>query len=139
MKKRQAFTLIELIVAVSLLSILLTLIMPSTNIYSRYNENSEINTLFRDLNTTRTKAVSKGVAYTFHVDTDGAGYYIKSNEDVVRRVGLNFIEITTSHNLKFYPSGSSSESETMKIRKSNKKIIYITIAVGTAKITLKED
>lgn len=139
MKIRPGLTFIELIVTLSLLSIILTLVMPSTNIFTNIYERKELKTLVRDLKTTRTKAVAEGVSYSFHTHSDGKGYYIGLEDKVVRRVSLNYINFISRFNFTFYYSGSTSHSGTIKVRGNNEKIYEITVAVGTSKISLKED
>lgn len=141
MNGRLGFTLIELIMTLALISILLIIVIPSTNIYSNYLQDREINTLVRDLKTTRTRAVSEGESYTFQILQDGSGYYIQNTDnETITTIDFQFllIHVERDSGFTFFSSGSLGGSETLRFSGSNNKTYELSVGVATGKITLKE-
>ena len=141
MDGRPGFTLIELIMTLALISILLLIVTPNTNIYSNYLQDREISTLVRDLKTTRTRAVSEGRSYTFQIVQDGSGYYIRNTDnETMTRVDFQFliIHVEGGSGFTFFSSGSVNGSETLRLSDSNNRTYKLSVGVATGKITLKE-
>lgn len=141
MRGRQGFTLIELLLALALISILLIIVTPRTNIYDTYYKNMELNTLERDLYTIRSRAVSEGRTYSFNVMDDGYGYYIGNNNNkIIQRVNLDSIRILTSSHKGFIftAQGSIANPNTIEIRDYNNERYILSVGVGTGKITLEK-
>lgn len=139
MKRRQAFTLIELIITLSIISIILSIVLPNKDIFSNYSQNNELKALERDLLTTRARAVSEGKTYSFEMVDNLRAYMITKDNLVIKRVNLNHIRFSQIFNFHFYSSGSASKSGTIEIRASNNETYQITVAVATGKITLKRN
>src|SRR5699024_11489641 len=115
---------------------------PKTNIYSDYLKNRELDSLTRDLNATRARAVSEGKTYSFRVVDGGKGYTIQNYQSGTgRRVNLEYTRILTSSQKRFYftTRGSFSAPRTLSIRDYNNNIYEFSIGVGTVKITLVKD
>lgn len=141
MKRKRAFTLIELIICISILSILLVIAAPKTNIYSSYLKNRELQNFRRDLNTARTKAVAENTIITLYFLHGESGYILESSDNKYKkRVELEHIKILTTptSSLYFLPSGSFSSPRTIIIEDYDKVKYGIKIAVGTSKVTLEK-
>lgn len=69
MKKRSAYTLIELIVVIAILGIVMAIVLPNTNFFKAIEESLEIKELRRDMLYSRNKAIldSKDYKITFDV------------------------------------------------------------------------
>lgn len=142
MGKRQGFTLIELVITISILSILLLIVTPTKDIYTNYYKDRELDTLRRDFNTARTKAVAEGRTYTVHIRDDGCSYIIRSNDgETFRTVDLEYVKIlsTSNERLHFTARGSFLNPKTIAIEDFAKEKYSLTIGVATSKITLKKD
>lgn len=139
MKKNQGFTLIELIITISIIGILLLVVTPKTNIYSSYYENVELNNIRSDILATKARAVAEGKMYTFNVREDGYGYTIGSS-DTIKRVSLDSVRfLTSSHGgFHFNSQGGVANPKTIKIRCKSNKIFDLKVGVGTGKITLEK-
>lgn len=137
--KRHGFTLIELILTLALISILLMVVTPRTSIYSSYYKNMELNTLRRDLNATRARAVSEGKTYTFHFVQGGYAYIIENYEDNSRRrVDLEYMRIISSNYKGFYftSQGSITNPSTITIIGNDEEKYELSVGVATGKITI---
>lgn len=139
MNKRLGFSLIELLLTLALLSILLLIIVPKTNIFTNYHIKIELNTLKRDLYAARSKAVSEGTTYYFHVPDGGDKYYfIGKDSKITRSVILSKIRILTSGNnpFSFNSLGNVTRSTTINIRDAEGENYQLKVGVATGKISL---
>lgn len=139
MKKTQGFTLIELIITISLIGILLLVVTPKTNIYSSYYENVELNNIRRDILATRSRAVAEGKMYTFNIREDGYGYSIENNHNkTIKNVDLDSVRISSHGGFDFNSQGGVANPNTIKIFCKNNKTFELKVGVATGKITLEK-
>lgn len=142
MAKRKGFTLIELTITISLLFIILLIVTPTRDIYTDYYKDRELQTVRRDFNTARTKAVTEGRIYTIHILEDGVGYIIRSNDgEILRTVNLEYIRFlsTSNERLHFTPRGSFLNPKTIVVEDFSKEKYNLKIGVATSKITLEKE
>ena len=135
-KRRQAFTLIELIITLSIISIVLSLVLPNKNMFSYYGQNNEVKALERDLLTARARSVAEGKIYSFEMVDNLRAYTIVRDNLVIKRVDLNHIRFSNFFTFYFIVNGSASKSGTIEIRAGNNETYEIKVAVATGKITL---
>lgn len=99
----------------------------------------ELNTLRRDLNATRARAVSEGKTYTFHFVQGGYAYIIENYEDNSRRrVDLEYMRIISSNYKGFYftSQGSITNPSTITIIGNDEEKYELSVGVATGKITI---
>lgn len=144
MTSRRAYTLIEILIVLALLSLIVAIAIPSMGIINSIKEKQEFNELKRDLMFLRNKAITENSYYIVNIDIKENRYRlgVDGNESSIKsktlNSGLKFIQSseTTAKYLKFSPSGSPSESGTFVVQKRNGDKYGFTIVVASGKLNI---
>lgn len=140
MKNRAGFTLIELLITLTILGIVLGIVMPSADIYSDYYQEQEFKTLARDLKTARTKAISEGKAYIFHMPKDGYEYHITRETKVIKKVKFKYLYVESwDEKYTFYSNGNVSEGGSLRIKDKDNVVYLLKVGVATGKISIVKE
>ena len=142
MKKMKGFTLIELIVVISLMSIFLLIAIPKIGFYIRFNEHQQIRQIKKDILYAKTQAIVKGNIHKFSYDAINNTYSIQENATVIKRVylknGLEFSYKGSGTVITFSRTGAPSNGDTINLHNKNKKKYKITITPVVGKVNIKE-
>lgn len=148
-KNYLGFTLIETIVVLALMAILLSIVIPSTNIIANARENDELNRLRRDILDIRTSAIVENKVYSIIFDAENNTYIIikrggsESDIETVKKVQFkNGIMIPTSdssNSIDFKSSGAPNIGKTIELLNRKRQKIKITIAPATGSVNITID
>ena len=144
MTSRGAYTLIEILIVLALLSIFMAIAIPSLGIINNFKEKQELNELKRDLIFLRNKAITENCYYEVNIDLKKNSYRLgitqhqSSIKSKVFESGLKFIKHgeTTADLLRFSPSGSPSKAGSFVVEKRNGDRYKFSIAVTSGKVNI---
>lgn len=145
--KKKAFTLIELIIVMGIISLLASIVAVKFDLVKKVKEKNEVATVLADMNYCKEKARVSGFTYGFQVEKPGT-YYIKKidgGEFEKKKVDLEVLEITGSSLDKnidgviifFKPSGSVANPCSIYF-KSDESTYSLSVGVSGANIQIKK-
>ncbi len=142
---KKAFTLMELILVVALISILSCILIPNTNIFHNLKEKQEIREFRKDILLTRNRAIINQSNYYIKLVFDDNKYVIRglANNDTIKSKtftsGLKLSRRTNLTDLLFEGSGKAGKSGTIYITNRKNKEYIITISPITGSVAVKYD
>lgn len=142
MTVKRAYTLIEILIVLALLSIIIAIAIPSFGIINNIKEKQEFNELKRDLVSSRNKAIIENSPYEFIIDINANKYEIKNNNKVIKskklEYGLKFIRTveSTTNIVIFSPSGSPSRSGSFVLKKKNGDRYRFAVVATSGKLNI---
>lgn len=140
MKNRAGFTLIELLITLTIMGIVLSIAIPSANIYLDYYQEQEFKTLARDLKAARTRAISEGKAYIFHMPKDGDEYHITRDTKIIKKVTFKYLYVISwDKKYTFYSNGNVSEGGPLRIRDKDNVVYLLKVGAVTGKISIVKE
>lgn len=129
--KKKAFTLLELIVVMGIISLIMSIMAIRFNLVKRVKEKNEVNTILADINYCKEKARVTGYKYKFFIYGERSYKITRANfnsdkQDSVDKKSvdlevISFSGFKTNFNKKnpkeiiFVPSGSVSNAQSIKI------------------------
>lgn len=141
---KKAFTLIELIVVLGIISVIMSIAVVKTSGLFAGREKDEIEGFVNDLNYGKRTAMAKRTRVSFLLGEDGKSYRIvqenPSTGEELKAVDLEKIKITRtsgSSDLCFLPKGAVLGACSFEIK--GDKIYNVTIQPVTGKVNLYED
>lgn len=140
----KAFSLLELILSIFIVTILLYGIVPSTSLFTLYQEKVSIDEFIRDVQHYKNKAVIEMNTYNIKIyPFDGRYEVLGRTSKVIEKKSFNPRIRFGSNNFKnntitFNPRGSSN-SGSLVLKKSNGKSTRLSIEVGNSKINVREE
>lgn len=111
--KKRAFTLIELIITLAIISTIASLIMIKTGIISKFEEKKEIENLISDFNYCREKSLASGNNFEIQIKDDKYKIIKYADNSLVKEVELKYISPFNSYSLIFKPTGSVEKAKTL--------------------------
>lgn len=147
MNKNRGITLIELIIVISIMSVVLLISTLKGNIILNYKERKELKEFKNDFNYARNKAVIESTRYSVMLRPEKNSYTIykhKNFKEIVERKELiNGIKIKST-NIKgneiiFNRSGSPEIAGTIYLENKKGKKIRITVTPATGKVNIYFD
>lgn len=144
MTSRRAYTLIELLIVLALLSLMGAIAIPNLGIINNFKEKQEFNELKRDLLYSKNKAITENCHYEINIDIKLNNYEIIDRGTNTRikikplQSGLKFIQAkdTTTNTIKFSPTGAPSISGTFVIQRRNEDRYKFSIVPVTGKLNI---
>ena len=138
----KGYTLVELLVVIALISIVVSVSIPSFKIVFNVAEKKELMEFKRDLIFSRNKAVMENSIYTIRIFLKENRYQIIKKGGVVIKdktmsAGIIIKENNIGNTVDFYPTGSPSKAGTIELRNKKNEKIFITINIATGKINFK--
>lgn len=142
-KKINAFTLLEVIIFLLVISIISTSVVIGYGAFKEKMENQSINELVSNLNLAKKLAIAKNKSVIIKkVSTNEESFirfFIGYNNSYRDLKLYKSLRITSFPNIKFNPSGVPSNGLTISIRNKKNKLFNITVLPATGKINLYID
>ena len=152
--KRRGFTLLELMLVLSLLSILTALTVPKLiRFHSRWVLRSTAHMIANDIRLIQKKSIDECTYYNFELETEKFYYYLKNSDPSKPQTKKVVIDprITTITStlkkyyagenycvLQFTPLGSPNQAGTISLYTTYGDNINITIDVATGRVKVNE-
>ena len=144
MTSRRAYTLIEILIVLALLSLVLCIAVPSLGILNSVKEKQEFNELKRDLLYSKNKAITENCNYEIKINVSSNSYEIIDRGTNTKfktksfESGLKFVEAkdTTTDTIKFSPTGAPSSSGTFFIKRRSGDMYKFSIVPVTGKVNV---
>jgi prepilin-type N-terminal cleavage/methylation domain-containing protein len=141
MDRFKGYTLVELIIVLTLFSIILSFAVPSLGFIRKFKEYQQIRELRKDILYARNQAIVKGKIYYVQFDYERNAYYILVDGNIVKKKyfdeGLKLIDTNTPE-ISFYRTGVPRSSGTIKIKNNKNKIYEVVVTPVVGKVTIKE-
>ncbi|NLV88640.1 MAG: prepilin-type N-terminal cleavage/methylation domain-containing protein [Tissierellia bacterium] len=143
LSSKYGYTLLELIVVLSLFAIVFSLAIPSIKSIFINMEKRELMTFRRDIIYARNSAIVENVNYVLFIDKANNSYQIKkqgNKEEIIRNVkfenGIKIVKNNFYNTLRFSPTGSPNRAGSVELTNMNGDVIEITITPATGKVNL---
>lgn len=145
MKDNRGITLIELIMVISILSMVLLIPISKGNIILNSKEKKELKEFKNDLNYARNKAVVESIRYSIMLKPKDNCYIIYKHtpykHEIERKKFTSGIKIDTTnidfHEVVFNYSGAPEKAGTIYLKDKKGNKIEITVTPATGKINIK--
>ncbi|KHO62359.1 MULTISPECIES: prepilin-type N-terminal cleavage/methylation domain-containing protein [Thermoanaerobacter] len=146
MKREKGLTLIELVTVLAIFTVIVLIVIPSTNFFDTTKSNIRLTLIARevvnDLRYIQQKSIFEGENLYFEIKPDKTGYYINRYEDDKNIKSKNLpegikIEKNIQKEIRFNQIGIPSTGGCTITLKNNKKEIYITVLPATGRIMIK--
>ncbi len=136
MKKLKAFTLVELIVAIVILGIILTIGIVKFDFVNNYKERLEVNLVVNTINSARTNAINSGYQNKVEIKEGGSQIIINDNGKI-NYIDLNNIKLRgKTTKVKFNSTGAPEKGCTFELK--GRKNYSVTVEIATGKVNLYE-
>ncbi|NLW22387.1 MAG: hypothetical protein GXY88_03880 [Tissierellia bacterium] len=147
MKDIRGSTFIEIILIISIISILILIPLIRGGVFKSYKEREELKEFIKDLNYARIRAIVESTRYSVNLKYGDNSYTIikhtNPKEIIKRKEFTNGIRIRNSsiinNEIEFTPAGTPRDSKTIYLEDRNRNLIKITIRVATGKISVYFD
>jgi len=145
MKKEEGLTLIELVTVLAILSIIVLIVIPSTDFFDTTRSNIRLTLIARevvnDLRYIQQKSIFEGEILRFESDDTKTRYYIKRKDDNIKIKNLpEGIKISKKDGGKveiyFNQMGTPIGACTITLKNDKGSEIYISVAVVTGRIMI---
>lgn len=141
-RTKQGYTLIELIVVLALLSLLLSICVPSISIIGKFKEKEEIDSFRRDIVSTRNKAIMEGFAYNLKIEEPNNTYIITKDGKVIKEVEFAYWQVKNNfekNSFKLLPTGSPDQGGSIWLTNKKGKVTKLTLVPVTGKVNVYEN
>ncbi|NLY47078.1 MAG: type II secretion system protein [Tissierella sp.] len=143
MTEKKGYTLIELLIAIALFSILLSIAIPNFNFYTNLREKQEIAEFKKDLLFARNSAIVENRYYIVYFNHSENSYIIKTGEasptikSKTFGQGLKLDIDNLVGSFTFTPSGATGNSNTLYINARKNRRYVVTLTPATGRIEIK--
>lgn len=144
MTVKRAYTLIEILIVLALISLIMAIAIPSFGIVNSIKENQEFNELKRDLLWAKNRAIVENCHYKISINIKENKYEITeliTNKQIKSKCfdcGLKFIRTvdTTSDIIEFSPSGAPSRAGSFVIKNRKGQVYKWSVRPVTGKLSI---
>lgn len=143
--KNKGFTLLELILCISIMCILFSVALLNVNIFTGQREKSEIREFVRDINYIRNRAIIESTSYTIYLKFGTNSYDIQrhtgSKRDIIKRKEFDYgIKLKGTNinqrEISFNNNGTPRYSGEIILENSKGDRICITITPATGRVNV---
>ncbi|NMA86545.1 MAG: prepilin-type N-terminal cleavage/methylation domain-containing protein [Tissierellia bacterium] len=143
MKNNNGFTLLELILCISIMTLILSIPAFKMNIFQGLKEKQEIREFVKDINYARNRAITEGVSHSVLIDTKTNSYTLYKLGDGIKKQ-IKHKELQESLQIKwsntgevvFNLSGAVYGAGTIRLKNSKGKVIEIAITPVTSRVNV---
>ncbi|MHC2994423.1 MAG: prepilin-type N-terminal cleavage/methylation domain-containing protein [Candidatus Atribacteria bacterium] len=140
----KGFTLIELMVIVTIISLLLGLGINGISSLIQWNKlNTVAALLSSELKSAQSRAFYEGVYYKLQFWPSLDRYRIYKQTELYKEIQLDGIDLFntnfTDDNLYFYPNGVPGQGGTVTLKNKKGKILYVIMTPVTARVRISPD
>lgn len=145
MKNNKGFTLLELILYISIISIILLIPMFKVDILHNYKEKQELKEFVKDINYARNKTITESISHSVLIDINRNTYTIYKQDHPVKKIvknkkfshGIKLKQLSIEKpEIKFSLSGAPDNPGTIILENKKGKIVKITITPATGKVNV---
>ena len=146
MKDNRGITLVEILLVISILSVILLIPIPKVNMVLRYKERQELKEFKNDLNYARNKAIVESTQYSVMLRPEINSYIVfkhkaSSVKEIIKNKEFtNGIKIKTTnikgHEIIFTYSGAPAIAGTIYLENRKGNPIEITVTPATGKVNI---
>lgn len=128
--KKRAFTLIELIITLAIISMISSVIMIKTGIISKFEERKEVENIISDFNYCREKSLATGNDFEMQLKGDNYKIIKWSDNTSVKEVNLKYLTSLKKYSMTFKSTGSVGKAKTIVVNSkyNTYKIVVSPIA-----------
>ena len=132
--KKKAFSLIELIMVLAIISMILSISFLKSGAYFKMRGKKEAQNLLADINYCRHKSLSSG--FDYRIEFIENNYKIKKyGGDFIKDVDLKYLKAASTYDIRFKPTGPVVNAKTIKFISDNREYrIYISPIGGRVRI-----
>jgi len=144
MNNRKAYTLIEVLLVVALLSIITGLAFPNTRTYLRIKEKKELDEFRKDILFARNKAIIESKNCFIYFNFEDNQYIIKHSEESLPIKTKKFpsgIELSGKKNVLYFEfncNGSTNKSGTIYLTTKFNDTYSISLTPATGRLTMEK-
>lgn len=142
MDRYKGYTLLELVIVLTLFSLILMIAVPSLGIIREFREYQQIRQLKTDILFARNQAIVKGKIYFVQFDFVRNGYIIVVSGETIKRVyfeeGIELIKNMEMTELSFYRTGVPGKSGTIRLKNGKNQIYEVVVTPIVGKVTIKK-
>lgn len=142
---KQGYTLVEVLVVLALITIVLSVSIPSFSLVFNTAEKKELMEFRRDLIFARNKSVIENLIYTVKLNNINNSYQIIRNDKKLSIIkdkelshGIALKKNNFGNVIDFYPTGAPKIGGSIELRNRKGQRIEITITPATGKVNLKD-
>lgn len=139
-KGKKAYTLIEVLLVIALISIITSIFIPNTRMFQNIKAKNEIKEFRKDLLFARNAAILENSYYYIYFEIDKNRYFIKkaTTESPIKTKDFDHgISLDNRSNitvLQFNPNGRPGNSGSIYLTDLNNKAYKITVTPATGRI-----
>ncbi|WFA09681.1 GspH/FimT family protein [Tissierella sp. Yu-01] len=142
MDRYMGYTIIELVVVLTLFSIILMIAVPNLGIIREFKEYQQIRQLKSDILFARNQAIVKGKIHIVQFDFVRNGYIIVVGGGTIKRVyfddGIELIKNMEMTEVSFYRTGVPGKSGTIRLKNSKNKTYEVVVTPVVGKVNIKK-
>ena len=128
--KKRAFTLIELIISLAIISLISSIILIKSGIIPKLQERKEIKNLQSDINYCREKSLVTG--FNYEIEISNEHYQIRRSDDniIVKEVYFKYLKANVDNIFVFRPTGSVKGARKIYFTSKNKEYSIIVSPIA---------
>ena len=128
--KKRAFTLIELIICLAIISLISSIILIKSGVISKLQERKEIENLQADINYCREKSLVTGFSYKIEISRDSYKISRKDDNKFVKEIFFKHIRANIDNIFVFRPTGSVKGSGKIYFTSKNNEYSIIVSPIA---------
>lgn len=128
--KKRAFTLIELIICLAIISLISSIILIKSGVIPKLQERKEIENLQADVNYCREKALVTGFSYEIEISKDSYKISREDDKKFVKEIFFKHIRANIDNILVFRPTGSVKGSGKIYFTSKNNEYSIIVSPIA---------
>lgn len=128
--KKRAFTLIELIISLAIISLISSMILIKSGVIPKLQERKEIENLQADINYCREKALVTGFSYEIEISKDYYQIRREDDNEFVKEVYFKHVRSNVDNIFVFRPTGSVKGASKIDFTSNNNEYSIIVSPIA---------